>query len=63
MAFKEGIFMNDIRAAEFLGLKPQTLRNWRTMSKGPDYSKAGRAIRYHLEDLVRFMAENKVVHN
>ena len=53
-------FLNDVEAAEFLRLSPQTLRNWRTQCRGPVYIKAGRAIRYALEDLRAFMDENRV---
>ena len=53
-------FLNDVEAAEFLRLSPQTLRNWRTQSRGPAYSRAGRAIRYNIEDLNAFMAQNRV---
>ncbi|MBL7175275.1 MAG: helix-turn-helix domain-containing protein [Desulfobacteraceae bacterium] len=57
---KEENFMNDVEAAEFLNLSPQTLRNWRTQSRGPAYSKAGRAIRYALDDLRAYMEKNRV---
>jgi hypothetical protein len=53
-------FLNDVEAAKFLRLSPQTLRNWRTQSRGPAYSRAGRAIRYAMEDLRAFMARNRV---
>ena len=32
-------------------MSPGTLRNWRSMDKGPKYSQIGTAIRYHLEDI------------
>ena len=53
-------FLNDEEAAKFLRLSPQTLRNWRTQSRGPAYIKAGRAIRYAMEDLRAFMNQNRV---
>ena len=53
-------FLNDKEAASFLRLSPQTLRNWRTQSRGPAYIKAGRAIRYAMEDLRAFMDQNRV---
>ena len=52
--------LNDIQAAAFLGLHHQTLRNWRTQSKGPAYVKLGRAVRYRLYDLRDYMTENRV---
>jgi len=56
-------FMNDVEAARILRLSPQTLRNWRTQSRGPAYSRAGRAIRYNIEDLRAFMDQNRVDNN
>ena len=53
-------YMNDVKAAEYLGLAVQTLRNWRTQSRGPAYIRAGRAIRYAIEDLRDFMNGNRV---
>ena len=57
---KSADYLNDVEAAKFLRLSPQTLRNWRTQSRGPAYSRAGRAIRYSMEDLRAFMNENRV---
>ena len=54
------MYLNDREAAEFLRLSPQTLRNWRTQSRGPVYIKAGRAIRYAIDDLKEFMTNNRV---
>jgi len=42
-------------AAAYLNLQPQTLEQWRWLKKGPTYIKMGRAIRYRIEDLNRFM--------
>jgi hypothetical protein len=53
-------YVNDIDAAKFLKLCPQTMRNWRVQSKGPAYIKAGRCIRYAIEDLRAFMNGNRV---
>ena len=43
-------YMNDVKAAEYLGLAVQTLRNWRTQSRGPAYIRAGRASRLEAEE-------------
>ena len=57
-------FMNDLEAAKFLRLSPQTLRNWRSQCRGPAYSKAGRrAVRYSIQDLRAFMDQNRVDNN
>ena len=63
MNFREQTFMNDVEAAEILRLSPQTLRNWRTQNRGPAYVKAGRAIRYSVDDLRAFMDQNRVVND
>ena len=57
---KEETFLNDREAARFLRLSPQTLRNWRVQSRGPSYSRAGRAVRYAMEDLRAYMEQNRV---
>ena len=53
--------MTDIEASQFLGLKPQTLRNWRYEGKGPKYLKFGnKSVRYRVNDLIEW-AEERVV--
>lgn len=47
-------------AAEYLGLKVQTLYNWRSSRKGPDYVMIGAAPRYELGTLDKFIASNRV---
>ena len=56
-------YLNDVEAAKFLRLSPQTLRNWRVQSRGPAYIRAGRAIRYSSEDLKDYMDQNRVDNN
>ena len=60
MDYREETFMNDVEAAKFLRLSPQTLRNWRTKCRGPAYSKLGRAVRYNLAGLRAFTEQNRV---
>ena len=47
--------LNEVQAAEFLGVAVQTLRNWRHLSKGPAYLKLSPGPRgrigYLFEDL------------
>lgn len=43
-------------AAARLGQKPQTLRNWRSMRKGPKYLKLGRLVYYRPADLTAWLA-------
>jgi hypothetical protein len=43
--------MNEKQAAEYLGKKPGTLRQWRSDCRGPSYHKKGRQILYKKIDL------------
>ncbi len=46
------------QAAEFLGIKPQTLSIWRSTGRySLPFVKVGRCVRYRREDLNRFLAE------
>lgn len=46
------------QAADFLGLKPQTLAKWATTGQyGLPFVKVGRAVRYRQEDLERWLDE------
>lgn len=44
-------FLDTREAAEFLGLKPNTLEKMRVYGGGPEYRKHGRYVRYHIDDL------------
>lgn len=44
-------FLNTKEAADFLGLKPNTLEKMRVYGGGPEYRKHGRSVRYHVDDL------------
>ncbi len=48
-------------AARRLGVSVQTLRNWRSMRRGPAYYKFGRSVRYSEEDIVGYMRMHKIV--
>ena len=47
---------NEKQAAEYVGQKPGTLRQWRTNGKGPAYHKKGRRVFYKKGDLDAWMA-------
>jgi hypothetical protein len=47
--------MNEVEAADRLGLRVATLRAWRHRSKGPRFVRFGRAVRYLPADLDRFI--------
>ena len=57
MAIKEKEFTTK-QAANFLGLNPQTLHNWRHRGKGPRYFKKGKYknsdVVYKQSDLTKF---------
>lgn len=57
--------LNEEEAAGFLGLKKQTLANWRHLCKGPVYVKLSPGPRgrvgYLLEDLQDFREKCRVV--
>ena len=42
-------------AAEYLGLSVSTLNKWRCYGEGPKFIKMGRAIRYRLSDLDKYI--------
>lgn len=44
-------FMNEHQVAAELGLRVSTLRRWRLLNKGPQYSKFGSAVKYSPADL------------
>jgi predicted DNA-binding transcriptional regulator AlpA len=46
------------QAAQWLGIKAQTLSLWRTQRRGPAFVKLGRAVRYRLDDLQAFLSSS-----
>ncbi|MBV5306440.1 MAG: helix-turn-helix domain-containing protein [Desulfobulbaceae bacterium] len=55
------LVMNDVQAAEYLGISPHTLRKWRsTGSTGPAYVCVGRLKKYRLSDLVAYAQSQTV---
>lgn len=45
-------------AAQLLKLKKNTLEIWRFQGTGPDYIKIGRTVRYPVDALKSYLAEN-----
>lgn len=43
------------QAAEYLGIKSNTLEVWRTQGTGPTYKKIGRLVRYSVNDLDSYL--------
>jgi len=52
--------LNTDEAAEFLGVKPNTLEVWRTKKKGPKYSKIGSRVLYDINDLEEYFSSRSV---
>jgi len=48
-------YLDTQAAAQFIGLSPLTLEQWRSEGKGPTFCRVGRAIRYSVQDLRAFM--------
>jgi hypothetical protein len=53
-------YVNDVEAAMILSVRPQTLRNFRHLGRGPAYSKRGRMVRYKVADLLEFMKAGRI---
>lgn len=48
-------WMDTETAGRYLVVAPKTLKQWRTLGKGPNYKTVGgRLIRYHVSDLDAF---------
>ena len=52
--------LNEKQAAQVLCLSEKTLQAWRFYGKGPAYRKIGRAIRYDLRDLEKYVEQRTV---
>ena len=52
--------LNEEQAAAYLEIAPQTLRNWRSGSRGPRYVLMGRRVGYRIEDLQAWTEERLV---
>jgi hypothetical protein len=49
-------YVDEKRAAQFLGLSPHTLSRWRWSGSGPRFYKFGKAVRYGTNDLTSYAA-------
>jgi hypothetical protein len=59
---EEAPLLNTYGAAQFLGLSPDSLKNWRTRSQriGPNFIKVGRRVRYSWKDLRHYLKRRTV---
>ena len=48
-------FVDTKEAARLLSISPRTLERWRVTGEGPRFRKLGRAVRYAIADLERFV--------
>lgn len=58
----EDRYVDEDFAAEFYGLKPQTMAAWRLRGTGPAFHKIGRLVRYKMSELARY-AESRRCEN
>ena len=49
-------------AAEYLGLAQSTLNKWRCIGGGPKYLKMGKAVRYRMIDIQKWLKDNQRSH-
>ena len=52
--------LNEQETAEFLGLEVASIRDWRMRKIGPVYCKFGRAVRYPLDELLKFAERSRI---
>ena len=52
--------VNETQGAKILGLKRQTLANWRHLGKGPAYHKISTRISYSIPDLLDYMKRHRI---
>lgn len=56
-------YVSTAEAAAFLGFSPKTLRKWRTLRRGPPFSRInGRTIAYRVADLSAYMEAHRQAH-
>ena len=59
---EEAPLLNTYGAAQFLGLSPAALKNWRKRSQriGPNFIRVGRRVRYSWKDLRNYLKRQTV---
>jgi len=55
-----GMWLTSRQVAGMLQIHPVTLATWRQKGMGPKYVKAGHGVRYRLEDVEAWAAQNTV---
>ena len=59
-AHNTALVVPELRAAEYTGLSAAYLRKARAKGKGPAYVRFGRAVRYRIADLDKYINEHRV---
>jgi hypothetical protein len=54
------VSLNEKQAADYLGLKVQTMRNYRGTRRGPAYHKLGSRVIYRLTDLENYLQARRI---
>jgi len=54
------LFVKETIVSQITGLSLQTIRNQRCKNRGIPYHKIGRAVRYDLDDVYRFLSSKKI---
>tara|TARA_R110000737_G_scaffold254011_1_gene263325 strand:+ start:472 stop:669 length:198 start_codon:yes stop_codon:yes gene_type:complete len=47
--------IDTITTAEMIGLRPKTLKKWRSLLKGPKFMKVGSRVRYYEQDVIAWL--------
>lgn len=47
------------QAATRIGVRPATMRTWRSQGRGPKWVSAGRLVRYDIQDIDRWISEHR----
>lgn len=55
MAARTIVMFDNTETAEMLGVRPNTLENWRLKGKGPVFRKIGRSVRYLESDVLAWL--------
>jgi hypothetical protein len=53
------ILLTEDEAAAVVNFQPRTLQLWRVKGGGPPFTKIGRCVRYHVDDLEQWAAERR----
>jgi predicted site-specific integrase-resolvase len=59
MKHPKGPALREQEAANYIGVAPKTLANWRVSGFGPAFVKLGGAVRYLRGDLDSFIKQNR----